>query len=363
MTAPRPPCAPAARHASYDRPGHAGTTTPRRATGWRWYHLGPLALALLTPLLLPWWLGGEGTLAALAAFPLPLLALMTAIAVLCWNLNAARWRLLFSGRAGRLGQDGALALEMAAKFALCATPGGSGGAATFLLLLARRGYPPARASAIYLVDQACDLLFFALMLGLLVTATLTGAIDWPHRALMAGALLGLGLLLGGLGLALAALPRLLRRTPWLAWPGPRRRRRLARQLLAARRTLIATLRLPPRVLSAVFALCALHWLLRYSLLYLAVLGVAGQGEALADWAWTFLVQMLAMAASQLSVLPGGAGTAELSVGALLLPLMERDQAAAAVVIWRLISYHLYLLAGAPVFAVQASRWLARPVAS
>lgn len=316
---------------------------------WRRHHLGLLGLALLAPVLVSWWLGGREALAALGDFPAPLLALMVGIAVLCWNLNALRWRLLLSGRVGRLGQRGALALEMAAKFALCATPGGTGGVATFLLLLARRGYPPARASAIYLVDQCCDLLFFALMLALLVAATLLGAVDWPHRTLIGAALLGLALLLLGLGAILAWLPRLLRRRPWLAWPGPGRRRRVARQLLSGRRTLIATLRLPPQVLAAIFALCCLHWLLRYSLLYLAVLGIAGQGGTLGDWAWTFVVQMLAMAASQFSVLPGGAGTAELSVGALLLPLLARDQAAAAVVVWRLVSYHLYLLAGAPVF--------------
>ncbi|MDN3556384.1 lysylphosphatidylglycerol synthase transmembrane domain-containing protein [Halomonas maura] len=308
-----------------------------------------LALAVVAPLLLSWWLGGQGALAAIGDFPVSLLALMACIAVLCWNLNAARWRLLLAGRAGRLGQRGALVIEMAAKFALCATPAGTGGAATFLLLLGRRGFSPARASAIYLVDQCCDMLFFALMLALLVATTLVGAIDWPHRTLIGAALLGLGLVLLGLGLTLAWLPRLLRRRPWSAWPGPERRRRIARQLLSGRRTLITTLRLPPAVLAAIFGLCCLHWLLRYSLLYLAVAGILGQDGALADWAWTFLVQMLAMAASQFSVLPGGAGTAELSVGALLLPLMEHDQAAAAVVVWRLVSYHLYLLAGGPVF--------------
>ncbi|SDI70298.1 conserved hypothetical protein [Billgrantia gudaonensis] len=333
------------------------------AMTWRWRHLGLLLLALLAPLLVSWWLGGHEALATIGAFPGPLLALMGIITVLCWNLNAARWRLLLSGRAGHLGQDGALAIEMAVKFALCATPGGSGGAATFLLLLARRGFPPARATAIYLVDQSCDLLFFAVMLSLLVAATLTGAVDWPHRTLIGAASLGLGLVLLGLGLILAWLPWLLRRRPWLAWPGPRRRRRFARQLLSGRRTLIATLRLPPSVLASIFGLCGLHWLLRYSLLYLAVLGIIGQGGTLADWAWTFLVQMLAMAASQFSVLPGGAGAAEISVGALLLPLMEPGQVAAAVVIWRLVSYHLYLLAGAPVFLIQVARWLGRPVAS
>ncbi|MCP1315674.1 YbhN family protein, partial [Halomonas sp. 707D7] len=118
-----------------------------------------------------------------------------------------------------------------------------------------------------------------------------------------------------------------------------------------------TLRLPRPTLGAILALTALHWLLRYSLLYLAVLGVGGQ----VDWLWTFLVQMLALAASQLSFLPGGAGAAELGVGGLLLPMMAPPQVAAAVLVWRLVSYHLYLAVGAPVFVLLGARGFAAPV--
>lgn len=103
-------------------------TRPGMAMSWRWHHLGLLLLALLAPLLVPWWLGGPGTIEAIADFPGFMLVLMGGVAMLCWNLNATRWRLLLSGRAGRLGQDGALAIEKAAKFALCGTLGGSGGA-------------------------------------------------------------------------------------------------------------------------------------------------------------------------------------------------------------------------------------------
>jgi len=114
-----------------------------------------------------------------------------------------------------------------------------------------------------------------------------------------------------------------------------------------------TLALPKGTLAAMLALTTLHWLLRYSLLYLAVIGIGGH----ADWLWTFLTQMLAMAASQFSFLPGGAGAAEVGVGSLLLPLMGREQAAAAVLVWRLISYHLYLAAGAPLLLLYSARLL------
>ncbi len=308
-------------------------------------------------LVVPWLMGGENIVGALAEFPIDMLGLMLVMVVTCWNLNALRLRLLLDGRAGRLGQGEALAIELAAKFALCATPGGSGGAVTLLALLARRGFSPSRGSAIFLVDQGCDMLFFLAMLGVLASISLGGNVAWPHQGLLAIAMLSLVGLMLLIGLSILRLPRLLRQRPnrWLRRLSPRRRRWLARRLLGCRLALIATLCLPPTRLVTILGLCAAHWLLRYSLLYLAVLGVGGQ----AGWAWTFLTQMLAMAASQVSILPGGAGAAELGVGALLMPLMPATQAAAAVVVWRLVTYHLYLLAGAPAFTLLMGRWLRR----
>ncbi|MCP1367594.1 YbhN family protein, partial [Halomonas sp. BBD48] len=101
-----------------------------------------------------------------------------------------------------------------------------------------------------------------------------------------------------------------------------------------------------RRLALIFVLCCIHWLLRYSVLYLVIEGL---GHDVA-WAWTFLVQMLSMAAGQASMLPGGLGGAELTSTALLTPLIGLSQASVAVLIWRFVTFHFYLLAGAPVFA-------------
>ncbi|MGO1395692.1 MAG: lysylphosphatidylglycerol synthase transmembrane domain-containing protein [Halomonas sp.] len=334
----------------------ANTTNRRQLLKWRPIHGVMIALALVTPLLLTAWLGGAEALQRVKHFPLGLLSLMLVMAFICWNLNAARLRLMLGGRAGRLGQGGALGIELASKFALCATPGGSGGPATLLVLLARRGFPPAKGAAVFLVDQGCDLLFFLAMLSGLVLFSLLSDTQWPHQSLVQWALVGLAFMATLVSVVMRYLPRLLRspgvNTPW---PSRYRRRWLARRLLRCRHALKVTLELPRTTLIAIMLLTTTHWLMRYSLLYLAVLGTGGH----ADWMWTFLTQMLAMAASQLSFLPGGAGAAEVGVGSLLLPLMERDQAAAAVLVWRLVSYHLYLAAGAPLFILYSYRMLHR----
>ena len=129
---------------------HSTSNTNRRQLlKWRPIHGVMIALALIAPLVLTAWLGEAEALYRVKHFPLGLLLLMLVMAFLCWNLNAARLRLMLGGRAGRLGQRGALGIELASKFALCATPGGSGGPATLLLLLARRGFPPAKGAAVF----------------------------------------------------------------------------------------------------------------------------------------------------------------------------------------------------------------------
>ncbi|OLO04368.1 MULTISPECIES: lysylphosphatidylglycerol synthase transmembrane domain-containing protein [Salinicola] len=313
-----------------------------------------LALGLVAALAIPILIGGRGIVTELRGFPTSQLLLMMGMILVCWNLNALRLRLLLAGRAGKLSQTRAFSIVMATEFAICATPGGTGGPLTLLGLLARRGIRPAQASAIFAVDQLTDLLFF--LSGLIGVAlyVLIEAVD-----LKLGWLVGLPTLLlltalVMLWLTLTHYARVMHVTGrWLARLNVKRRSRFgfARRLLHFRNSLIETLRLPRWLLLAVFLLCCAHWLIRYSILYLVVQGL---GQHI-DWAWTFLVQMVSMAAGQLSFLPGGAGGAELTSSALLTPLIGAQSAAAAVLIWRFVTYYFYLLAGFPIFVATAGK--------
>lgn len=321
-----------------------------------------LPIALVIAALIPLLLGGSGVLHELADFPIGQLALMLGLIVVCWNLNALRLRLLLLGRAERLSQSRAVGVVMATEFAICATPGGSGGPLTLLGLLTRYGIRPAQGSAIFMIDQLTDLLFF---LAALVGVALYAVVETIDLRL--GWLVGLPILLLGCGLLL--LWMMLRHTSYLlrlsgVWLArlrigrlslnQHRRFAIVRRLLTFRRALIETLCLPWHILMLVFALCCGHWLLRYSVLYLAIDGL---GESV-DWAWTFVIQMLAMAAGQLSFLPGGVGGVELASSAMLVPLIGKH-AAAAVLIWRFVTYYFYLLVGAPVFLALAGRAVIR----
>jgi uncharacterized protein (TIRG00374 family) len=316
--------------------------------------LSGLALGVGIPVLV----GGEQLLPVLARLQPALLALLLGMILLAWNFNAGRIRLLAGGMGCPLNQRQALSILMATEFAICATPGAAGGPLTYAWLLAQRGLPTGRGVALYAADQFMDMVFFVTSLAvltfywLLVPSTLH--IGWQLAVLSI-------LLLGGMSLAwwsirhyrrlLMASGRLLRGLR-ISAAG---RRRLARWALEFRRGLQLVQRYPAWRLGGVYLLCVCHWLLRYSVLYLAVRGL---GSSI-PWSYAFVVQMVSLTVGQATLLPGGSGGTEASSSLLLLPYMDAGTAAGAILVWRFVTFYWYLIAGAPVFAVLAGRPLWR----
>lgn len=317
-----------------------------------------LALALLAAVLIPLLLGGGELWGRVQRFPLPLLLAMLGMILLCWIINSLRLRLLLGSQRRQLGRWKSLGVVISTEFALCATPGGSGGPLTLMALLARNDVRPARGSAVFAMDQLSDLLFFlCTLLGILLYALLQNLnqrLEWllflSSLALLAGLCLCVTIARYHRRLILLS-GRLL--APFKIRPATRRRR--ARQWLHFLKAFGDSLKLPWQTLTGVFALTCVHWGLRYSVLYLVLRGLGANLQ----WAWTFLIQMLALSAGQFSLLPGGAGAAELTSAALLAPMVGKSTAAAAILIWRAITYYFYLLAGGPVFVVMVGRPLLR----
>lgn len=310
--------------------------------------LGWLLPAVLVALLIPLLLGGSELLSRLQRFPPLLLLGLFGMIVLCWGINAVRLRLLLGPQGAALGRWRSLGVIMATEFAICSTPGGSGGPLALMALLARHRVPAAHSSAVFAMDQLNDLVFFlCAMLGIVIymlfhrfSPSLQGMLLASALMMAAGLLLGLALLRWRRAL-MRGNGRLLRRLK----VSEATRRRWARKLLHFLRAFAATWRLPKRVLALVFGLTCLHWAVRYSVLYLALLGLGVDLQ----WVSSFLVQMLALSAGQFSLLPGGAGAAELTSAALLTPMVGKSSAAAAILIWRAVTYYFYLVAGGPVF--------------
>ncbi|MCP8633566.1 lysylphosphatidylglycerol synthase transmembrane domain-containing protein [Pseudomonas mosselii] len=309
--------------------------------------LGWLALALLLAGLVPALFGGSDLLPRLRAFEPGLLLLLLAMILLCWILNAARLRLLLGDQGARVGRMHSLGVVMATEFAICTTPGGSGGPLTLMTLLARERIAPSRSGAVFAMDQLNDLLFFFCAMLAIAAYALFHHLGHSQAQMLLGSALLLCATLAGIFLLLRYRRRVMRGNGRLLHRlgmAPARRRRWARKLLRFVHALADTWRMPRRTLALVFILTCAHWCLRYSVLYLALRGL---GVDL-GWIASFLVQMLSLSAGQFSLLPGGAGAAELTSATLLSPLVGSSTAAAAILIWRAVTYYFYLLAGGPV---------------
>ncbi|SEJ12597.1 lysylphosphatidylglycerol synthase transmembrane domain-containing protein [Pseudomonas sp. NFR16] len=316
--------------------------------------LGWLAAGLILALLIPLFMGGTDMFHRLRNFPVMLLMGMFAMVLVGWCMNTMRLRLLLGDSAKGLGMRRSLGVVMATEFAYCATPGGSGAPLTLVALLSRSGIGPAKSTAAFATDQLNDLVFFLLaLIGILIYAVfhkLSENLEWM---LIASALLiGAGLC------ACAGFARYHRRI--ILFNGRLLKRlkrknttriRWARKLLHFRDALADTWKMPHRILFQVFVLTCIHWSLRYSVMYLALQGLGVDIQ----WAWTFLVQMLSLSAGQFSLSPGGAGAAELTSAALLAPMVGKSTAAAAILIWRIVTYYFYLVAGGPVFLLMVGR--------
>lgn len=318
-----------------------------------WIAIAGFTAAVAIPLLI----GGRDALTQVMAFPPLMLLLMIAAMVLAWQLNALRLRLLLAGRAGDLSQTRAFLIIIATEFAARLTPGGAGAPLTLLTLLARSGLRPAHTSGIFVVDQLLDSLFFlgALLavFAYLVVAALNVELVW---------MVALPVLF--LITLLIMLWQIMRHFIGLLQFGGRVLRRfnvrrstgfgLARRLLHVRNALLQTLRLPKRTLLLALSLASVNWLLRYSLLYLAIVGVGYSIE----WGWSFLIQVVATSAGHVSLIPGGAGSTELASSAMLLPVLGAQTTATVILIWRFATFYFVLLAGAPVFVTLTGRSIA-----
>jgi len=315
--------------------------------------LGWLALAMLCAVLVPTLLGGSELLPRLKAFDPGLMLTLLGMILLCWMINAVRLRLLLGQQGARLGHVRSLGVVMATEFAICTTPGGSGGPLTLMALLARDRIGPARSGAVFAMDQLNDLLFFFCAMLAIAGYAVFHSLGRSQQSMLLGSAL--------LCSALAAIVALLRyRRSVMRFNGrflqrlgmsPQRQRRWARKLLHFIEALAHTWQLPKRTLALVFALTCAHWSLRYSVLYLVLQGLGVE----LSWIPSFLVQMLSLSAGQFSLLPGGAGAAELTSASLLTPLVGSSTAAAAILIWRAVTYYFYLLAGGPVFVCLLAR--------
>jgi uncharacterized membrane protein YbhN (UPF0104 family) len=262
---------------------------------------------------------GLGEIAArLSRLSIGLIAGLLGLSLVNYALRAARWH-LYSEHLHLRIPAGMNLLHFIAGFALTTTPGKVGEALRLWLIERCHGHRYERIVPLFLGDRLADMNAVMLL-------CLAGIAGFPDQR-WATALAGIGMLLLSLSLAFPR-PLIAATTGAYAMGGRRGRRLFARARAALRQTARLFV---PRLLLVAMALSLAGWLAEaYAFHWL--LDALGAGLTLlqATFVFTFAVIIGAV-----SMLPGGLGSAEATMVALLLALgVELETALAATAVIR-----------------------------
>jgi glycosyltransferase 2 family protein len=262
---------------------------------------------------------GGDALQRLAAIPAGTLLAMLALSLVNYGCRGLRW-LLYTRCLGLAVAPGRNLIFYVAGFALTTTPGKLGEALRLWLIERCHGYRYERLAPLFLADRLSD------MNGVLVIC-LVGALGFPAKAWLALAA-GAGVLL--LTVAFVFPRPLIRLMGALYDLGGRRGRRLFARIRTALRHTARLFRAP--VYGASLVLSLVGWFAE-SLAFALLLGALGTGLSLLPAMFVFTVAMIAGA---VSMLPGGLGSTEATMIALLLALrVDFDSALVATAVIRL----------------------------
>jgi hypothetical protein len=286
---------------------------------------------------------------------LPLLVLPVFVS---WSCNAMRFHLMSRCIGHPLSFRRSWAIAVSYEFGAAASPGGIGGTAVRLGFLKKSGISFVHGGSLLAADVFLDILFFAgvtpfallVLLHRLDGAALGTARHW-HPA---------WLLLLLIPAAFVAFRAHLYRA--FLHGEPALKYRVAARIRMARRKALHGLRQGRAAthlifknhlgaLTLNFLLSAVQIASRYSVLPLAIgmLGVPVDPLPL------IMIQGMLFMVSMAVVAPGGGGSVEL-LAALALPrFMPVHLVGVAILLWRLFTYHFYLLFGGAVFAATFRR--------
>lgn len=269
----------------------------------------------------------------------PAVLAMAALVACAWLATGTRLAVLARGLGHRLSVVRGFRIGLTGELGVVASPGGVGGPAVRLALLHRNGVSLSDGGAMLAADALVDAVFFLLLAPFAVTSL--ARLDLAERLdLRSRTDLPPGILFGLVVVAVVLLGGLV---GWVLLHRHRRSRRsLARLRVRARQALAALRRLPAGALVICLSLAAVQWGCRYGVLPL-LLGSFGIEVPFFS---LFFLQGLLFLGSLMVALPGGGGSVELGAAVLLALFVPRGLIGVTVVIWRVFTYHLYLLGGA-----------------
>lgn len=309
-----------------------------------------IAVALLGVVLaigVPFALDGSAVFQALRDVKPGMLLVLAGLATVSGAARAGKLYLLLrrAGQAVFFGRT--LAISLASDFAFLTTPAGVGGYVLNISLLRRAGSPSSAAVSVVAAEQALDLVFFAVCIPLCSLFAL-GAVTQTAGIVSARMYVAVALM----GLFTAAL-----------WCGRRRIANLVENLVEVRAghsrvgaflvelrdQLSVIAKADPRQSRALLFLTSVQWISRYGALWW-LLHESGQHL---PFGFIVVLQAVALHLAQWTGIPGGGGSADLALVAMLGQWVPQSTMAAVLPLWRFATLYFPLILGAASFAALA----------
>lgn len=314
-----------------------------------------LTFLLFVGLAVPVLLGGYESLRLLSGVCLQQYIFLAALMVIACLLEMLRGWILLKRYLIGMTVTRAVAIYFLVMLASCLTPYGVLAPLMLTFLLQEHDIKPRLVIATLLVTTLLDAasVIFWVLVALAVEALLSSRSLVPQQVVYGFIVLVL--------CALAGFAFFLRYTAWwlrtiaatAAASGlkPAYRRRIVRRLLRLRRTVTALVDLPTIDRVLLFAVSLAFWGIFLSLMFASARAI---GLAV-PWNQMVLLQLVATLAGHMAGLPGGMVSSEAAGVLLLVPLVGTASAVAVVLLWRLFSFHFYIIAGLAVLPL-ASRY-------
>ena len=299
-----------------------------------------VALAVASPFLL----SGGDVLGSLSDVTVRAMLILTLVATVSALAKALKLHILMRRLGQPLGFFHTLAISLATDFAFLASPAGAAGYAVNVALFRRAGAPWSVATTVVGVDQALDLMFFAVAVPIAVffslgqLARILPDLSGSAYLIMLIAFVVTLVLLWQLRHRLfGSLHRLMVRTPWL-----RTRQQHLQQFLHDVRGQLQVLLRGDRLSNSVVLLSTVvQWLLRYGALWFA-LSELGHHLPLS---FLLVLQAVVLHVAQWTGIPAGGGGADLGLAVALAPWVSAKVMATVLLLWRFSTLYVPLLIG------------------
>lgn len=293
----------------------------------------------------PFFLGGHNMISKLCDMPFVAFASITTLVGMTWFFNSARVFLIFQKKSETLNFSKIFLLILACEFSVKSTPAGIGGPLTAVAALKKEHIKPAVTIAAFSILFLLDVILFICIASFLLIGSINYWIE--ENLILTFFFPVLIILFIGISLFLLKIHyrRIVHAISRILYKAPSTRKiryPLARQFVFLKNGWSTFIKLSSRRRNLIIANSVCFWLLQLSILYYCLL-VTGVDIS---WSLVAVIQLFAMGAGRLTLLPAGSGGIEATAIGLLNLWVDTSSAAAAVLLWRSITLIPGLSAGA-----------------